>query len=251
MSEQFHVPSDWYETFFTAPVNKFWEKMVPPEATAADISFLRRHLRIEPPARILDLPCGSGRHSLGLAATGFRVTGVDLSKDAIARAGLAARKAGLPVDFVQCDMRGFVAQAPFDAAICMGNSLGYFGADGLRAFLRRLAGNVLEGGRLVLDSHCCAESVLPLQHEREIAFDGGSYASRFCYDAFTSTLNTEAELRLGDETHSLLYAHHVTSGELVRALGEAGFAAEAIYADTEDTPFRPGSPRLLLVATKA
>ncbi|HEX8527034.1 hypothetical protein, partial [Allosphingosinicella sp.] len=70
-----------------------------------------------------------------------------------------------------------------------------------------------------------------------------------CYDAFTSTLNTEAELRLDGESHQLRYAHHIcTSGELVRALDEAGFAVKALYGDTGDAPFRPGSPRLLLVA---
>ncbi|HEX8525492.1 SAM-dependent methyltransferase, partial [Allosphingosinicella sp.] len=150
MSEQFHVPSNWYENFFTAAVNSFWERMVPTEATAADIGFLRRHLGAEPPARLLDIPCGSGRHALALAEAGFQVTGVDLSSDAIGRASAAAREAGLVADFIEAEMRDFACLEPFDAAICMGNSLGYFGAEGLRAFLRSLAGNVRRGGRLVL-----------------------------------------------------------------------------------------------------
>jgi 2-polyprenyl-3-methyl-5-hydroxy-6-metoxy-1,4-benzoquinol methylase len=36
--------------------------------------------------RILDVPRGAGRHSLELARRGYRVTGVDLSRDAVERA---------------------------------------------------------------------------------------------------------------------------------------------------------------------
>ncbi|HEY0411549.1 MAG TPA: class I SAM-dependent methyltransferase [Allosphingosinicella sp.] len=251
MNDDFDVPSNWYESFFTAPVNRFWETMVPPEATAADMAFVARHMP-PPPARILDVPCGAGRHALAFARLGYEMTGVDLSEEAIGRASTAAADESLPARFQRADMRRFALEAPFDAAICLGNSLGYFGAEGLTAFLARLAASVRPGGRLVLDSHTCAESLLPLAEEREIAFEGGSYSARLSYDVMASVLKTEARLVLGDETHRLLYAHHVvTSGELVRMLATAGFAIEGMYADTEDAPYTVGSPRLLLVATRA
>jgi len=45
---------------------------------------------IAPGASVLDLACGSGRHLRWLAARGFRVTGVDRDRDALARStGLA------------------------------------------------------------------------------------------------------------------------------------------------------------------
>jgi cyclopropane fatty-acyl-phospholipid synthase-like methyltransferase len=249
MSEYFDVPSNWYETFFTAPVNRFWEAMVPAEATAADLAFIARHVAAAPPAHVLDVPCGAGRHALGLAASGYEVTGIDLSQDAASRAALAA--AGLSAHFMRSDMREFVLDEPADAAICFGNSLGYFGPEGLSAFLRRLAASVRFGGRLLLDSYSCAESIFPLQDERKIEFEGGSYRSTFCYDAMTSTLNTSAQLRLGDQVHPLLYAHRiVTSGELVRALKNSGFETLSLYADTDDAPYAPGAPRLLLVAVR-
>lgn len=249
MQHDFDVPSNWYEQFFTAPVNRFWEAMVPPEATAADLDFVLRHIGAAPPARLLDLPCGAGRHALGMAARGYDVTGVDLSEDAIARASAAA--AGLPARFIRGDMREFAADAPFDGALCLGNSIGYFGRDGMTAFFARLTANVRGGGRLILDSYTCAESLFPLQDEREIAFEGGRYSSRFAYDAMRSVLKTEAELVIGDAAHRLRYAHHVvTSGALVGALAQAGFRVEALYGDTGDEPFAPGSPRLLLVATR-
>jgi cyclopropane fatty-acyl-phospholipid synthase-like methyltransferase len=244
------VPSDWYEQFFTGPVNKFWEEAVPPESTIADLDFVERHLAIGPPARILDMPCGAGRHALGLARRGYDVTGVDLSEDAIVRAAAAA--AGLAARFVRSDMRDFAAETPFDAMICLGNSTGYFGPDGMKSFFGIMASNVRPGGRLILDSHVCAETIFPLQGERELAFAGGTYCSRNSYDAMASTLKTEAVLTLDGEVHRLLYAHHVvTSGAMVRLLGEAGFRTLALHGDTEGAPFAPGAQRLLLVAERS
>jgi cyclopropane fatty-acyl-phospholipid synthase-like methyltransferase len=252
MQSDFDVPANWYERFFTGPVNRFWETMVPPEATAADLAFVERHIAAAPPARILDVPCGAGRHALGLAERGFCVTGVDLSEDAVARASTAAVAAGLPARFVRNDMRDFAADDPFDAALCLGNSIGYFGLEGTAAFFARLAAASRRGGRLILDTSTCAESIFPLPEKREIAFERGSYRSRYAYDAIGSVLKTEAELMLDGERHQLRYAHHiVASGTLVHMLGEAGFATLALYGGTDDAPFAPGKPRLLVVAERS
>ena len=251
MQSDFDVPANWCEHFFTSPVNRFWEAMVPPEATAADLGFLERHIALAPPARVLDVPCGAGRHALGLAERGFSVTGIDLSEDAVARASAKAVAAGLRARFVRGDMRDFAADDPFDAALCLGNSIGYFGPEGTAAFFTRLAASLGRGGRLILDTATCAESIFPLPEKREIAFDRGSYHSHYAYDAMGSVLKTEAELVLDGERYRLRYAHHIlTCGALVQMLREAGFATLALYGGTDDAPFRPGSPRLLLVAER-
>ena len=53
-------------------------------------------------------------------------------------------------------------------------------------------------------------------------------------------------------TGALLHYRHfvMTSGELVRSLSAAGFHIRGMYGDTQDGTFRPGSPRLLLVAER-
>jgi SAM-dependent methyltransferase len=251
MTQPSTVPDDWYEHFFTRPVNLFWEKMVPDEATAADVAFIRRHIGGPQPQRILDVPCGAGRHALALARLGYEVTGVDLSEDAVARASAAARADGLPARFVRSDMRRFPVDGAFAAALCLGNSIGYFDADGTAEFLARLAAAVAPGGRLIIDSHVCAESIFPLQEERTLEFEGGCYRSTLSYDCLRSVLETRAELTLEGETHALAYAHHiVTSGSLVALVSAAGFEVDALYADTDDRPYRPGSPRLILTARR-
>jgi SAM-dependent methyltransferase len=250
MQHDFTMPEDWYRSFFTAPANLFWEKMVPGAVTAADLAFLRAHLP-PPPARLLDLACGAGRHALALARAGYRVTGIDISTDAIARASAAAAGEGLAIDFRRGDMAELEPGGAFDSVFCLGNSVGYFPPPKLAAFLARVGDSLAQGGRLILDTYCCAESIFPLAEEREVAFDGGTYRSRYCYDARASVLKTKAELTMAGEVHELLYAHHiVTSGELVRMVEGAGVRVDALYADTERAPFGSGSPRLLLVGTR-
>jgi SAM-dependent methyltransferase len=247
MDDDFTVPADWYRSFFTAPVNAFWETMVPETATAADIAFVRRHVA-PPPAALLDVPCGAGRHALALARAGYRVTAIDISEDAVSRARTAGK--GVPADFRRGDMRSIDLDERFDVALCLGNSLSYFPPEEMRSFIASLAARLASGGRLILDTSCCAESLFPLAGEREIAFEGGSYGSVYSYDARRSLLKTKAALTLGGDLHRLRYAHYVvTSGALVRMVEDAGLRVEGLYGGTDDEAFAPGMPRLLLVAS--
>ena len=251
MHLRFNVPADWYTTFFTAPVNHFWEMMISEEATQADIGFITRHIGQRPPARVLDIPSGAGRHAFALAEAGYDVLGIDISADAVARAKEAATRSCSPAQFLEGDMRTFEASEPADAAICFGNSAGYFGADGMADLFARFARNVRKGGRVIVDSYTCAESIFPLEQRRELDFCGGSYTSELRYDPLRSVLETEAVLRLGEERHELRYAHQVvTTGELARFLKAAGFETLAMYGDTDDKPYAVGSARLLLVAER-
>ena len=251
MTTDFSVPSDWYLNFFTGPVMRFWEAAVPPAATEAEVAFLVRHLELKPLATIVDVPCGIGRHALGLAKAGFRVTGFDRSEAALARAVAIAEAEGLPARFARADMLEFEVDAPVDALICMGNSLGYFEPEMTLQLLHHFARSVRQGGRLILDTAICAESLLPLASERSFAFPGGTYEQEIVYDAMQSLIKTRAHLTLDGERQELLYRHFVmTSGELVRALRSAGFQPRGLFGDAQDSPFAPGSPRLLLVAER-
>lgn len=54
--------------------------------------------------RVLDLACGDGRHAIAAGARGARVTALDADRDALARAGVAGRQAGVAVDWQQVDL---------------------------------------------------------------------------------------------------------------------------------------------------
>ncbi len=57
-------------------------------------------------SRVLDVSCGIGTQSLGLAKLGYMVTASDLSQDEIERAEQEAKVRGLSIAFSVADMRG-------------------------------------------------------------------------------------------------------------------------------------------------
>jgi cyclopropane fatty-acyl-phospholipid synthase-like methyltransferase len=56
------------------------------------------------PGRAVDLGCGAGTKSVYLAEHGWRVTGVDISPEAIRQAEEKAKERGLDIDFIRCDL---------------------------------------------------------------------------------------------------------------------------------------------------
>ena len=124
------VPADWYDGYFEEEWLDEIALHIPEERTNAEVDFVVEKLELEPGARVLDVACGHGRHSLELARRGFAVTGVDLSPRSIALAGEAAEREGVDATFLVRDARDVAFDSEFDAAINLFTSaLGYFEND--------------------------------------------------------------------------------------------------------------------------
>jgi ubiquinone/menaquinone biosynthesis C-methylase UbiE len=118
----------------------------------AEVAFVRHlfdSLSPSPPHRVLDLACGTGSHSVLLARSGLDVTGVDHSGDMLAVAGEKALQSGLDIAFVEQDLQNLdVAGGPFDAAVCLFDSIGYLRTNSalnaaLAAVRRHLSDNAI------------------------------------------------------------------------------------------------------------
>jgi 2-polyprenyl-3-methyl-5-hydroxy-6-metoxy-1,4-benzoquinol methylase len=95
-------------------------------AAPADIEAAVALLGIEPGARVLDLCCGVGRHSLELARLGHQVTAVDRTQAYLDQASARAEAEGLTIEYVCADMRAFCREAAYDASVNLYTSFGYF-----------------------------------------------------------------------------------------------------------------------------
>jgi 2-polyprenyl-3-methyl-5-hydroxy-6-metoxy-1,4-benzoquinol methylase len=113
------VPSNWWQTFFSGLMVESWLQMIGEEQTKGEVEFIKKELGVSPPAKILDVPCGGGRHSLALATVGYQLTGVDISVDFLkaARSSAADRKTSLTWE--QRDMRDLPWRQQFDGAFCL------------------------------------------------------------------------------------------------------------------------------------
>ncbi len=121
------APNRWYGE------DAFWHLFEPvlfsPQRVARaveEVDRLARLLSIGPSASILDLCCGTGRHSLELARRGCHVTGVDRTRAYIEKARAAAAQEGLAAVFAVADMRDFCEPRKFDVVVNLFGSFGYF-----------------------------------------------------------------------------------------------------------------------------
>jgi SAM-dependent methyltransferase len=109
--------STW-EAFFDAHA-PIYEDNVFTKNTIIEVDFLLEELSLQPGSSILDVGCGTGRHSLELAKRGYTVTGLDLSSEMLARAADAARAAGVNVDWIHSDAAQFSFPEKYDGAVCL------------------------------------------------------------------------------------------------------------------------------------
>ncbi|NJM10239.1 MAG: methyltransferase domain-containing protein [Bdellovibrionaceae bacterium] len=71
-------------------------------------------------ASVLDVGVGpSARFSIALAQRGFRVTGLDASKEALRRAAGNCEKAGVSIGFLESDLTAFTTAEKFEALFCV------------------------------------------------------------------------------------------------------------------------------------
>jgi SAM-dependent methyltransferase len=246
------METKWYESFFQGIVLDMWSQAVPEEHTRAEAAFLESKLGATRGARVLDVPCGSGRHALEMASRGYAVTGVDLSEEQIERARSASRKAGLEIDWRRADMRDLPRGEAFDAAWCLGNSFGYVEPQGNRDFLRAIAGALKPGARFVMDTGAAAESVLPGFREREWMQVGEIlFLEENRYHAAESCKETIYTFARGGESRTRSGLQWVfTTREILAMFDEAGLEVLETFSSIDGAPFEAGCPVLILVARR-
>jgi cyclopropane fatty-acyl-phospholipid synthase-like methyltransferase len=242
----------WWRTFFSGPVVDFWLAVPTAEQTRQEADFLVDALGVSPPARLLDVPCGGGRHSHELAGRGFEMTGVDISVGFL-DAG-RARPAGGPgtVTWEPREMRDLPWPGAFDGAFCFGNSFGYLDEAGNADFLKAVFRALKPGARFVLEASYLMEVVLPNFQERSW-YEAGELLvlSQRRFDPATSRLHVEFRMiRDGQVDTRPMSTRLYSCREVIRLLEDAGFVDIQGYGTLDRQPFKLGPGRLLAVATK-
>ena len=158
------VASNWWEHFFEGLVVKLWVAAVSPEHTSSEADRLTELLCAAPGAELLDVPCGAGRLSLALAERGYRLTGVDVSREFLQQA--RSHDPANRVSWEHREMRDLPWPGRFDGAFCVGNSFGYLDDEGNAAFLRAVAAVLKPGARFVLETPMILENLLGHLQER-------------------------------------------------------------------------------------
>ncbi len=207
--------------------------------------------------RVLDAPCGFGRHSIEFARRGFEVTGVDFNETELARAEAAARAAGVRLRLICQDMRDMEFAGEFALAVNLFSSIGYFSDDEDRLLIDRFWRALGPGGVFVLDTRNRDHWVRSLPAEERVPADGGLVRIENRFDPLTSRstarwwrLDTDAPEdspgTLVGESEIRLYSAH----ELRAMLRPDRWSRVDLYGGLDGTPFSLDARRLVFIARK-
>lgn len=140
---------DWYEKSFGEDYLLVYKHR---DAAGAvrEVKKMISWLDLPEHARVLDLCCGTGRHSIALADAGYDVAGVDLSAVLLREARKLDSKER--VEWHQADMRDIPLEGNYDAVLNLFTSFGYFREDEEQMkVLRELRRMLKPGGRFIID----------------------------------------------------------------------------------------------------
>jgi 2-polyprenyl-3-methyl-5-hydroxy-6-metoxy-1,4-benzoquinol methylase len=152
----------WYVELFRNYADRY-ENEPYTKGTKGEVDFIEKEIKYNKKTRILDLGCGTGRHSIELAKRGYKVAGVDLSSAMLARARKNAASAGVKIDFIRADARYFRPKNGYDLVIMVcGGAFPLMETDDMNYMILRNAARLLKkGGKFIFTT---LNGLFPLVH---------------------------------------------------------------------------------------
>jgi SAM-dependent methyltransferase len=249
---RFPIP-EWWSSYFDAHYLLEYQPIFDLGQDRREVARLIDLLGLPAGSRVLDVPCGQGRHAHLLAEAGFDVDGLDLSRDLLERA--RARGTGPTLRYTRADMRRLPARwtVRFDAVVNLFTSFGFFllPSDDERVvaeWARVLKpGGVLiwHGGnrdgvmrRFLARDWWLAGGDTMVGHERSFDALSGVLSIRSTWRGRKSSGEREHRIRLYSATH------------LAHLLSRNGLVVEMAFDGWSDRTLTRRSGEMLLVARK-
>jgi SAM-dependent methyltransferase len=246
--------AQWYREFFDDLYLRVYQPLEAPEQVRREVDFIVKALDLPAGAKVLDLCCGQGRHSLELARRGFQVVGVDLSEALLYAARKRAESEGLSVTFLHCDMREIDFADEFDAVINMFTSFGYLESEAEdEKVLGKVAQALKSGGKFLLDVVNRDRLVRDFQaREWHAADEGWLVLEERTFDHLSGRMETRwvCVARDGVRYERLSSVRLYTTSELRTMLERAGLKVTNLFGDYDGSPYSWDSQRLIVVACK-
>ena len=248
------APNPWYDE------DAFWHLFEPVlfsqqriARAVEEVDNLALLLPLEPGTSILDLCCGTGRHSLELARRGCHVTGIDRTIAYIEKARAAAAQECLAADFAVADMRDYCEPHSYDVVVNLFGSFGYFeDPEDDHKVVSNAYASLRPGGRFLIETmgkEILArgfqandweerEDGLLLLSEKRITQNWSRVETRWIAIRGTE----RAEYRVAVRSYSAV--------ELSSLLSQCGFTALQVYGSLEGITYDEHAQRLVVIGRK-
>lgn len=213
------------------------------------------------PRTALDLACGTGTVAILLAQEGIEVWGIDASDKMLSVARRKSEQLGLPITFVQQDMRALDLPQTFDVVTCFYDALNYvLCEEDLRTVFFRVFRHMNPGGLFVFDTNTIS-ALRDIWGNNSFADDEGDVAYIWDnrYDPVTGHATLTATFfvkrpELGPSIYEKFTEIHTERAyplkSLCSMLEEAGFRVVKHYAHGKARPATEEDKRAVFVAAK-
>jgi SAM-dependent methyltransferase len=245
--------AEWWSGYFDDRYLLEYEPLFDLERDRHEVARIIEVLELPVGARVLDCPCGQGRHAHLLAEAGYDVDGVDYSANLLQHA--RGRGTGKTLRYVRADMRKLPARwtGRFDAVVNLFTSFGFFldpadDANVIREFARVLR----PGGTLVWHG-ASRDGVAARFVSRDwwTTRNGTLVAQERQFDPLSGILTVRSEWRAGNRTvHREHRIRLYTATRITELCASAGLVVEQAFDDWSPRPLRRTSGEMLLVARK-
>jgi len=188
--------SKWFQSWFDTPYYHILYKHRDYKEAEVFIKNIATYLNLDKDDSILDLACGKGRHSIFLNALGYKVTGLDLSKNSIEHAKTHESSS---LHFDVHDMRNSYPNQ-FEVVLNLFTSFGYFEeeADNFKV-IQTIKSSLKQNGIGVIDFMNSPVVIENLIAQNTYEAEGVKFKLKRSYtDGF---ITKDIEVKDADKTH--------------------------------------------------
>lgn len=223
------------------------------DITDSEVNFLINEASIPQQSHILDLCCGTGRHSIRLAELGYNVVGLDIGSDFLKIAGKKSLRKGLSIEWINGDMRDIPFENRFDLVFIMFGSWGFFEEDHQNYAVFKAVYKALKmNGHFILDFFNRDWILNHFQPKYWVERKTGYFLEKRHFDNSKGRLNTE-NLFIKRDGKVLRWEISIRAfilQEIIKSLDHEGFGIRNVYGNLDRKPYDQNTPRMLIHAVK-